>query len=77
MLNRSGTRSTAGGILAQLSDRRPLWGGTNQLVLGFSHDRSSTRFDSATELGALSDDRSVDGLGAILTQPDGSITPSR
>lgn len=75
VLNRSGTRSTAGGILAQLSDRRPLWGGTNQLVLGFSHDRSGTRFDSETELGALTDDRSVAGLGAILAQPDGSIAP--
>lgn len=75
VLNRSATRSTAGGILAQLSDRRPLFGGTNQLVLGFSHDRSGTRFDSFTELGALTDERSVAGLGAILAQPDGSIAP--
>lgn len=75
VLNRSRTRTTAGGLLAQLVDRRPLWGGTNELVLGFSHDRSRTRFASSTELGALTEDRSVEGLSAIIAQPDGSITP--
>lgn len=75
VLNRSATRTRAGGILAQLVDRRSLAGGENMLVLGFSHDRSRTGFDSATELGALTNVRSVNGLGPIIAQPDGSIAP--
>lgn len=75
VLNRSRTRTSAGGILAQLVDRRPLADSENVLVIGFSHDRSRTRFESATELGVLTEDRSVDGLGPVIAQPDGSIAP--
>ena len=75
VLNRGRTRSRAWGALVQLVDRRPLFGGDNLLVLGASYDRSRTRFDSSTELGALNDERSVDGLGPIIAQPDGVITP--
>ena len=75
VLNRSRTRTKAGGILAQLVDRRPMGAGENRLIIGFSHDRSRTRFASSTELGALTDDRSVEGLGPTIAQPDGSITP--
>ncbi len=74
-LNRSRTHTSARGVLAQVVDRRPLGSGDNQLILGFSHDRSRTRFRSSTELGALTDDRSVGGLGLIINQPDGTITP--
>ena len=75
MLNRSRTRSSAGGVLIQLADKRPLLAGDNDLIIGFSHDRSRTRFDSSTELGVLKDDRGVTGLGPIIDQADGSITP--
>ena len=75
VLNRSEARTTAGGALVQLVDSRPLLGGTNQLAIGASYDASRTLFHSATELGALTDDRGVDGLGPIIAQPDGSITP--
>lgn len=75
VLNRSTTRSTAGGALVQLVDKRPLLGGTNRLAVGASHDGSRTLFHSSTELGALTDTRGVDGLGPIIAQPDGSITP--
>lgn len=75
VLNRSLTRTTAGGALVQLADKRRLLGGTNQLVIGVSYDGSRTRFRSSTELGALTETRSVDGLGPIIDQPDGSITP--
>ncbi len=74
-LNRSRTRSRASGLLVQFVDKRPLGAGENELVLGFSHDRSRTRFAASSELGALEEDRSVEGLGPIITQPDGSITP--
>lgn len=75
VLNRSRTRTGAQGLLVQFVDRRSFGGGGNQLVIGFSHDRSRTRFDSSTELGALNEQRSVDGLGPVVAQPDGSITP--
>ncbi|QYE36431.1 TonB-dependent receptor [Polymorphobacter sp. PAMC 29334] len=75
VLNRSTTRTTSAGALVQLVDTRALLGGNNELTIGFSHDRSRTSFESATELGALTQDRSVEGLGTIIDQPDGSIAP--
>jgi iron complex outermembrane recepter protein len=75
VLNRSRTRTTAGGALIQLIDTRSLGAGENQLVIGASHDRSRTRFRSSTELGALTYSRSVEGLGPVIAQPDGSIAP--
>jgi len=75
LLNRSRTRSRSGGALVQYVDARDLFGLENELTLGFSHDRSRTRFGSSSELGALEEDRSVDGLGAIIAQADGSVAP--
>jgi outer membrane receptor protein involved in Fe transport len=63
------------GVLVQLIDKRTLGAGENVFALGFSYDSSRTRFDTATELGALTDDRSVDGLGSIIVQEDGAIAP--
>jgi iron complex outermembrane receptor protein len=75
VLNRSETRTMAAGALVQLSDKRALLGGTNALTIGASYDASRTSFRSSTELGALTLERGVDGLGPIIAQPDGSITP--
>lgn len=75
VLNRSMTRSAAGGALVQLVDTRPFFGGNNILTLGATHDRGRTRFTSSTELGRLTDQRGVAGLGPIIDQPDRSITP--
>jgi outer membrane receptor protein involved in Fe transport len=75
VLTRSRTRTNAAVFLAQLVSRRALGAGENRLIVGVSHDRSRTRFASASELGALTDDRSVEGLGEIIAQPDGSIAP--
>lgn len=75
VLNRSRTRSRSGGALVQLVDRRPLFGGTNELTVGASYDGSRTGFKSSTELGALTEDRSVAGLGPVIDQPGGSIAP--
>jgi outer membrane cobalamin receptor len=75
VLNRSYTRTTASGALGQLIDRRPLGSGENVFVAGVSYDGSRTDFASNTELGALTDDRGVDGLGPIIDQPDGAISP--
>lgn len=75
VLNRSRSRSVSGGALVQLVDERPLLAGMNRLALGFSHDRSHTRFAASTELGVMTADRGVDGLGPIIAQPDGAIAP--
>jgi len=75
VVNRSRTRSSAGGVLAQLIDRRPFGSGENVFVAGVSYDGSRTRFASNTELGALTEERGVDGLGPIIDQPDGAISP--
>lgn len=74
-LNRSQTRTTATGLLVQLVDHRNILAGENELILGLSHDRSSTRFAASSELGALTEDRSVEQVGPIVAQPDGTIAP--
>ena len=75
VLNRSRTRSTSSGILVQLVGRDRLLGRPSTLVFGFSYDLGRTRFDSSSELGSLTTARSVEGLGPVIAQPDGSITP--
>jgi outer membrane receptor protein involved in Fe transport len=75
VLNRGRTATQAMGALVQLIDKRTLGAGENVFALGFSYDTSRTRFDTSTELGALTDDRSVDGLGSIIVQDDNAIAP--
>ncbi|WP_244884316.1 TonB-dependent receptor [Sphingobium cupriresistens] len=75
VLNRGRTATRAMGALVQLIDKRMVGAGENVFALGFSYDTSRTRFDTSTELGALTDDRSVEGLGSIIVQPDGAIAP--
>lgn len=75
VLNRGRTATRAMGALVQLIDKRTLGAGENVFALGFSYDTSRTRFGTSTELGALTDDRSVDGLGSIIVQEGGAIAP--
>ncbi|HEX7781535.1 MAG TPA: TonB-dependent receptor [Sphingobium sp.] len=75
VLNRGRTRTDAVGALFQIIDERPLLGGDNHFSLGMSYDASRTRFDTSTELGELTEDRSVEGLGSIIVQENGAIAP--
>lgn len=75
VLNRGRTRTRAMGALFQIIDDRPMNGGDNHFAIGFSYDTSRTRFDTSVELGALTEARSVEGLGAMIVQPDGAIAP--
>lgn len=75
VLNRGRTRTDAMGALFQIIDERPLGAGDNHFALGLSYDTSRTRFDTSTELGELTEERSVDGLGTVIVQPDGAIAP--
>lgn len=75
VFNRGRTRTDALGALVQFIDERPLLAGDNHFALGMSYDASRTRFDTSTELGEMTEDRSVEGLGSIIVQPDGAIAP--
>lgn len=75
LLNRGAVHTRSGGALIQFVDERALLGGINRFVLGASIDASRTRFATSAELGALTEDRSVDGLGTLIVQADGSIAP--
>jgi outer membrane receptor protein involved in Fe transport len=75
VLNRGRTRTDAMGALVQVIDERPLLAGNNHFALGLSYDSSRTRFDTSTELGELTEDRSVEGLGSRIVQADGAIAP--
>jgi iron complex outermembrane recepter protein len=75
VLNRGRTRTKAIGALVQIIDNRPLFSGENHLAAGMSYDASRTRFDTSTELGALTEDRSVEGLGSQIIQDDSAIAP--
>jgi outer membrane receptor protein involved in Fe transport len=75
VLNRGRTHSRAMGALFQIIDERPILAGDNHFALGVSYDTSRTRFDTSTELGEMTEDRSVEGLGSFIVQPDGAIAP--
>ena len=75
VLNRGRTRTDAAGFLVQFVDDRTGSDGGNHLAAGISYDRGHTRFDASTELGALTEDRNVEGLGTVIVQPDRAIAP--
>ncbi|MCJ2182679.1 TonB-dependent receptor [Novosphingobium sp. 1949] len=75
VLNHGRVHTRSSGVLAQVLDTRPLGEGTNRLAIGFSYDSSRSHFDSSTELGALTPDRSVERLGVSIVQEDGAIVP--
>ncbi len=75
VLNRGRSRTRGAGMLVQFVDQRPLGAGENHLVIGFSLDTSRTRFGTSTELGTMTAERSVGGLGTTIVQADGAIAP--
>ena len=75
VFNRTATQSRSSGLLAHYVRRAPLFGLSNQMTLGLSHDRSTSEFGTETELGVLMPDRGVRGLGAVIRQPDRAIAP--
>ncbi len=75
VFNRTATRSRGGGLVGQYVRGAPLFGHANRLTLGLSHDRASSQFAAESELGVLSPDRAVLGLGSVIHQPDRAIAP--
>jgi outer membrane receptor protein involved in Fe transport len=55
----------------------PVFGLPLRVVVGASYDRGDTQFSGSSELGALTPDRTVVGVGAVLDQPEGGVAPVR
>ncbi|WP_404479892.1 TonB-dependent receptor [Novosphingobium sp. BL-52-GroH] len=75
VFNRGRERTRSGGAMLQWLGKRETDKGTRRLALGGSWERARTRFVATSELGQLEKDRSVDGLGLLITSQDGGITP--
>ena len=75
VFNRGDIRSRSEGFLAQIITEQAMGGRRNRLVLGVSYDASENDFAASTELGSLTEDRSVEGLGFFIDQPDNAIAP--
>lgn len=75
VFNRGDIVSRSEGMLAQVVSEQDLGGRTNRLAFGVSYDSSENDFSASTELGALTEERSVQGLGDFIDQPDNAIAP--
>lgn len=75
VFNRGALSSRAFGLLAQITDRRPLLGGSNVFTIGTSLDYGRSAFAATTELGTLDDTRGVQSVGPVIAQDDNAIAP--
>ena len=75
VFNRGALTSRAFGVLAQITDRRPLLGGSNALTLGTSLDYGRSAFAASTTLGTLDETRGVQDAGPVIAQADNAIAP--
>lgn len=75
VFNRGMLSSRAFGLLAQITDRRPLLGGSNVFTIGTSLDYGRSAFAATTELGTLDATRGVQGAGPVIAQGDNAIAP--
>ncbi len=76
-VNRTRTDSTGVGVTTQAVSTAPVFGLPLRVVVGASYDRGDTQFSGSSELGALTPDRTVVGVGAVLDQPEGGVAPVR
>ncbi|WP_408588929.1 TonB-dependent receptor [Novosphingobium sp.] len=73
VFNRGALTARAFGLLAQITDRRPLLGGSNVLTIGTSLDYGRSAFAASTTLGTLDDTRGVQDAGPVIAQNDNAI----
>ncbi|GEN99471.1 membrane protein [Novosphingobium sediminis] len=76
VFNRGALSSRGYGLLAQITDRRPLLGGSNVLTIGTSLDYGRSAFAATTELGTLDVTRGVKSAGPVIAQSDNAIAPT-
>lgn len=75
VFNRGALTSRAFGVLAQITDWRPLLGGNNVLTIGTSLDYGRSAFSASTTLGTLDETRGVQDAGPVIAQEDNAIAP--
>lgn len=75
VFNRGTIASRSEGFLAQFIAEHDLGARSNRLALGVSYDSSENDFAASTELGELTEDRGVAGLGVLIDQADKAIAP--
>ena len=75
VFNRGDIVSRSEGVLAQVITEQAMGARTNRLAFGVSYDASENDFAASTELGALTEERSVEGLGVFIDQADNAIAP--
>lgn len=75
VFNRGTLSSRAFGLLAQITDRRTMLGGSNVFTLGTSLAYGRSAFAATTELGTLDDTRGAHSAGPVIAQEDNAIAP--
>jgi outer membrane receptor protein involved in Fe transport len=73
--NRTFTSSTGLGGSLQLTETARLFDRSNHLVVGVSYDHGNAGFSANSEIGTLTQDRTVAGSGLIVTSADGTVAP--
>jgi iron complex outermembrane receptor protein len=74
-LDRTQTRTVGYGGSLQATDTTPVLSRDNHLVLGASIDRGEVDFTAKNELAIIDPSLAVIGIGTIIAQPDGTVTP--
>ena len=73
LINQSRTRQTNSGFSLQLSGQNALAGLRQQWVAGVALDRSNVRFTQGSELGYLTPDHGIQGVGAFGDGVSGGV----
>jgi iron complex outermembrane receptor protein len=77
-LDQQTTNTNGYGASLQMTNRRPLFGRTNQLVAGISFDGGQTLFGASTAISAFAPSTQMAfGAGPVVDQADGSVIPVR
>jgi iron complex outermembrane receptor protein len=76
-LNRTFTSSTGLGGSLQLTETATLFDRSNHLVVGASYDHGNVDFSANSEIGTLTPDRTLAGVGQMISSADGTVGPVR
>ncbi|MBV9655216.1 MAG: TonB-dependent receptor, partial [Acetobacteraceae bacterium] len=75
-LDEQTTNTNGFGASAQITNKSPVFGLANQIVVGASYDGARTSFGALSSIGGLTPlSRDFVGPGIPIDQPDGSIAP--
>ncbi len=75
-LDQQTTNTNGFGVSGQITNKTPVFGFANQLVVGASYDGARTGFGAVSSIGGLAlNSRDFVGPGIPIDQPDGSVAP--